>query len=442
MTATHRSNQSLLVIIIVLAGLTAIVMAGLALLLVAAPASVGAAAQQPARVLPITNPPNPPTTVPATHPRLTAEQLQYAGAFRLPADEINGVSFGFGGYPAAFNAANNSLFIGARGGFIAEVTIPEPVNSSDIAAMPFAQFLQRFADPSDGRIKKEIAPDGVSLSGLLVHDRRLLATASVFYDANNDQSLSHFSRPLTLGDAGASKLVRVWDSGKTGYVAGYMANVPPEWQSPLGGPVVTGQCCLPIISRTSWGPAAFAFDPADVYTGRNTGAHPLVYYEASHATLGRWDGSNPIYGGSTQVGGLALIGGTRTALFIGRNGTGPFCYGNGTSNESQAHTRGPDGEVYCYDPTTSDKGQHAYPYRFQAWAYDLSELAEVRAGKRDPWDVKPYAVWPIAFPIDEPAVRIGSVAHDLTGRRLFVIQMLADRDGYASRPLVHVFRLP
>jgi hypothetical protein len=385
------------------------------------------------RVTPITDPTN--------LKRLALGDLSYQGAFRLPADEVDGVSFSFGGYPAAFNPERGSLFIGARGGFIAEVTIPDPVNSGDIAALPFAAFVQRFAEASDGRIKKEIAADGASLSGLLVHDRRLLGTASIYYDANNEQSLSHFSRPLALADS-ASKFVRVWQSGKTGFVAGYMAEVPPEWQSRLGGSVVTGQCCLPIISRTSWGPSLFSFDPAEVYAGHNANANPLLYYDAAHPTLGAWEGSNPTYGGSTQVGGVALIGGSRTALFIGRNGTGPFCYGNGTGNQSQVSTRGPDGEVYCFDPTASDKGQHAYPYRYQAWAYDLAELAEVRAGKRDPWEAKPYAIWPLEFPIAESGVRIGSVAYDRAGRRVFVVQMQADRDGYAYRPLVHVFRVP
>ena len=424
----------------VLMGLAAIALAGAVAM---ATSLTGQPARQLPKALPIPNAPPPraiPITDPTHLPRLALEDLSYQGAFRLPADEINGVSFSAGGYPAAFNPERNSLFVGARGNFIAEVTIPEPVNSSDVEALPFATFLQRFSDPSEGRLK-EIESDGVSLSGLLVHDHRLISSAVIFYDAVNAQALSHFSRPLALGEAGASKLVRVWENGKTGFVAGYMATVPPEWQSALGGPVVTGQCCLPIISRTSWGPSAFAFDPADINRGRNPNAEPLLYYDAAHPTLGRVDATGPSFNGATQVGGLALIPGTRTALFIGRHGTGTFCYGTGTGNQALNGTR-EGGESYCFDPASSDKGTHAYPYRYQVWAYDLAELAAVRANKRDPWDVKPYAVWPMTFPTGEQTVRIASVAHDLAGKRLFVLQMLADRDGYAYRPLVHVFRLP
>ena len=49
--------------------------------------------------------------------------------------------------------------------------------------------------------------------------------------------------------------------------------------------------------------------------------------------------------------------------------------------DARQRPRGRDGEHYCYDPTNSDKGQHAYPYRYQMWAYDLNELGR---GSRRP----------------------------------------------------------
>jgi hypothetical protein len=381
-----------------------------------------------------------PVADPTNLPRLSLDQLEYQGAFRLPANEQNGESFSFGGGPAAYNPDNNSLFVGTRGGKIAEISIPQPVNSENIDALPSAGFVQPFFDPADGHIK-DIAEDGASLSGLLVHGQRLIGTGVIYYDANNTQSVSHFSRPLKLAEQAVKKMVRVGENGKTGFVAGYMAAVPPAWQSSLGGPAITGQCCIPIVSRTSYGPAAFTFDPAEVDAGKNASAHALLYYTSDHQTLGSWEGSNPTYGGTMQVGGLALIAGTRTALFVGRNGTGPFCYGIGTGDRELDGTRSPDGERYCFDPTTSDKGQHAYPYRYQMWAYDLSELAAVRAGRREPWSVKPYAVWPFDLPTPEPGVRIGGVAYDAARQRLFISQLQADRDGYSFRALVHVYHV-
>ena len=407
-------------------------------------AALGAAAVGLQSIPPASEPPRArvqPIGDPTTLRRLALEDLTYAGAFRLPATEVNGDSFSFGGQPMAYNPERNSLFVGTHSRRVAEVRIPEPVKGGELEALPSALFLQPFEDPTEGHMK-EVAPDGASLAGLLVHERRLIGTGLIYYDANNTQAVSHFTRPLSLTERAVTGMVRVGPKGKSGFVAGYMASVPPEWQSRLGGPAITGQCCVPVISRSSHGPSAFAFNPAELAVGKPIDAAALLYYPGDHQTLGPWEGSSPTYGGTTQVGGVALIGGTSTALFIGRNGTGPFCYGSGTSDRAVAGTRGSDSENYCFDPSTSDKGQHAYPYHYQIWAYDLNELAEVRAGKRDPWSVKPYGVWPLELPFPEKGVRIGGVAYDAAGQRLFIAQSQADRDGFAYRPLIHVFRIP
>ena len=332
------------------------------------------------------------------------------------------------------------MFVGSRLGRVAEVTIPTPVNSADVAALPFAEFVQPFADPSDGQMST--VGDGANLAGLLVLGKRLYGTGLIYYDANNTQTISHFSRSLSLSQPGAGKIKSVGDKGRSGYVAGYMAPIPPEWQSALGGPAITGQCCVPIISRTSWGPAAFAWDPSDLDSRDRVEAIPLVYYDGAHHTLGDFDASGSVFGATTLVAGAAIVGGTRTALFFGSNGIGELCYGNGTADRSLVNTVGSDGAKYCYDPTASDKGQHAFPYRYQIWAYDLNDLAAVRAGKRQPWDIKPYGVWGFELPVAEPTTRLLGVTYDAAQHRLFVSQRYADRDGFSYRALIHVFQLP
>lgn len=380
-----------------------------------------------------------PVTDPTTARRLDRSDVVYVGGFRLPAEEMDGASFDFGGAPIAYNPSNDSLFVGTRGSKVAEVTIPSPVNSPRVDELPFARYLQPFRDPTEGRIR-DLAAEGANVSGLLVHQGRLYGSGVIFYDAAYSQELTHFSRSLTLTDASVKGMFRVGDKGNAGFVSGYLAAVPPEWQSALGGPAITGQCCIPIVGRTSWGPAAFAWNPADLGSVSPVPARALVYYTADHATLGAWEGSNETYGATIQMGGVAIIG--RTALFVGRNGLGPFCYGTGTADEARANTRGPDGERYCYDPVSSDKGQHAYPYRNQFWAYDLNDLAQVSARKKDPWQVTPYGVWPFDLPTPEPTKVVGGVGFDSARRLLYVSQMSSDRDGYAYRPIIHVFRVP
>jgi hypothetical protein len=371
---------------------------------------------------------------------LQLSDFSYVGAFRLPSAGANGDDFSFGGMPVAFNPGADSLFIGSHRGSVAEVTIPTPIGSAVVIELPVATYRQRFADPTEGHLS-EIAANDVAIDGLLVSGGRLYGTAFIYYDALNSQTVSHYSRSLDLSERSFRGMYSVGEKGKTGFVSGYLAAVPSEWQASLGGVAITGQCCIPIVSRTSWGPAAFAWSPSNLGTSNPLPALPLLYYTGDHPTLGTWAGSSPAYGGTTSVGGVAIIAGTRTALFVGRNGTGPFCYGNGTSEKQLAGSRGLDGEVYSYDPVSSDKGQHAYPYNYQIWAYDLNDLAAVKAGRKKPWEPKPYGTWPLDLPVPAAVTQIGGVGYDPIRQRLYLSQMQADQDGYAYRPLIHVFQI-
>ncbi len=372
-----------------------------------------------------------------TLPRLTRESLVYLGGFRLPAG-IQGDSFDYGGGPVAFNPVRNSLFVGSGSHAIAEITIPNVVNSSNPEAMPFASYLQPFADISEGHWRE--LDSNVLMNGLIVHGDRLVGNAAIYYDANNVQTMSHFSHSMQLNQPSFSGWSQVGDSGRSGFVAGPMAKVPAAWQARLGGAAVTGQCCMPITWRTSAGPAAYSFNPTAVGAAV-VPAQPLLYYPMGHETLGPWSGANPVFGATTQITGMAIIEGTRTALYVGTNGVGTHCYGNGTSNPALHGQRSDDGGEFCYDPTTTDKGSHAYPYRYQFWAYDLKDLADVKAGLKQPWDLVPYAVWPFDFPTSEPKVKIGGMGYDPQRQILYVSQLKADTAGYAYRPIIHAFRI-
>src|SRR2546430_1948222 len=81
-----------------------------------------------------------------------------------------------------------------------------------------------------------------------------------------------------------------------------------EWQSAFGGAALTGQCCIPVTGRTSLGPAAFVFTPADVGVKTPVPATALVYYPITHPTLGQWNGtwsptSGLYYNGNTVIKG-------------------------------------------------------------------------------------------------------------------------------------------
>src|SRR5688500_18723498 len=89
---------------------------------------------------------------PSTLPLLSFQDIQHVGGFRLPSTMSNGDDFSFGGRLLAFNPATNTLYASSRTGRIAEVSIPRVVKSTNPSALPFATYLQPFADPTEGRL--------------------------------------------------------------------------------------------------------------------------------------------------------------------------------------------------------------------------------------------------------------------------------------------------
>jgi hypothetical protein len=373
-----------------------------------------------------------PTVDPSTLPLVQEADLQYLGATRAPQVDASA----YGGVAIAFDQAKRSLWMGFEGGKVAEFSVPAPV-IGPAGKLPIATMLQGFADPTEGHLHDRYKGD-VRIYGLLVHGNDLIGGASIYYDANHVQDFTSFRRSLDLKQPSWSGWSRVGGARQSGWIGGWMAPVPAEWQSLLGGPAITGQCCIPIVSRTSYGPAAWAFDPAKVGDA-TVPAQPLVYYPETNRTLGPWEGQNINYGMGTRMGGVAIIHGTRSALFVGTNGLGPACYGDGTADKAAADRSQTD--ELCYDPTDSNKGTHAYPYRYQVWAYDLNDFAAVKAGKKQPWDVKPYAVWELKLPLPAPQMLIGGVAYDAQTKTLLVSQLHADKSDFRAFPVVNHFRI-
>jgi hypothetical protein len=201
-----------------------------------------------------------------------------------------------------------------------------------------------------------------------------------------------------------------------------MTTVPAEWRFSLGGPALTGQCCISIISRTSSGPAASAFEPDDVGSLNPVPATPLLYYPLEHP-LAPVDTQNDYFNLATQIKGVAFPPGTRSVLFFGRHGTGPYCYGTG----------GDVGEGDCYDPVDSSKGTHAYPYVHQVWAYDALDLLAVKDALIQPWEVQPYQIWRLNEMDASGGATIRGAAFDPQSGKVYITE------GYGEEPLVHVY---
>jgi hypothetical protein len=348
------------------------------------------------------------------YPRLTSANLTALGSFNVPGNiRVGSANSGFeyGGAAIAFNPANSSLYMVGHDWdqFIGEIKIPALGGTATLLQGP----TESLAGKGDS-----VGPGTWKIGGNLIYNNKLYVTSFLFYDASNVQTLSHFSRPLTLSSGTVTGPSRV-GSMSGGFYSGYMGLIPTEWQAALGGPALTGNCCLSIISRTSYGPAAFAFNPESLGT-----SYPLVYYDQQHQTLGAYgaSGSHPVFNGTTRVRGVVFPRGTATVLFIGSTGIGNYCYGEAAACGG--------------DPDNPYKGDHAYPYRAYVWAYDANDFAAVKAGTKQPWQVTPYSTWELPLGNVSSDAIIGA-AYDPATARLYISEKFGD----GEKPKIHVFSI-
>jgi len=144
----------------------------------------------------------------------------------------------------------------------------------------------------------------------------------------------------------------------------------------------------------------------------------------------------PIWGQTAIARSMIIPNGTRSLLFFGRSGDGFITYGaNGEISSNGS---------LIYDPSNGNKGPHAYPYSGKIWAYDLAEMAQVRAGTKAFNDVKPYAVMPFKLPGAGTFGETGplGVTYDPATKRLYMPTSVSDTyQGTYGVVLVHVYEI-
>jgi hypothetical protein len=380
----------------------------------------------------------------STEPLLRQSDLVHQGAFRVPKGSDK-QTFDYGGTALAYNARNNSLYLVGHDWYqlSAEISIPSIVASTNINDLATATMLQPFTDATEGKLGQINPTDhnAQKIGGQLVYDGKLYLTAYSFYDGNGTQATSHFARPLSLATRDQVEGPFKVGTQYPGLVDGYMTLIPSQWQALLGGAVLTGNCCLAITSLQSNGPAASVFDSRALGVRKPTPATPVVGYRYPDALGPGGETQNPYFNLATRITGIVFPVGTRSVLFFGRHGTGPYCYGPGTSDHSLAKHPADGGvDVYCYDPADASKGTHAFPYTYQVWAYDANDLVRVKNRAKRQNQITPYAVWKLDLPFGNAndAHVIGGAAYDSQTNRIYLSQQCADTN---CGPIIHVFEV-
>lgn len=327
---------------------------------------------------------------PLLNPEIQPADIEYLGAFALSKKSTDGLLNG--GRAPAYNPINNSLFVGCtwnQKSKLAEVSIPAPVKSLVWDDLPQATILQSCADISDGTIGS-ISYDAHSRGTLVDGNGNLITAQRRYYDADCVQVDTHGKQPgldLSVPNDFSGYYQIGWDITDPEVdpraFAGYMATVPVEWQSYLGGPAVTGIGGGPIISCSSEGPSLNVFDPDDVGVVNPIPGKTFMYYNYSQEfrdddpavmsvadTYFHWRNT-------TMISGVGIPTGSSTVIFSGHRGD-TQCYGDA---------------VACGELCNTNYGTHSYPYRDFLWFFSMLDLINSKnTGTPTIADITPYAI--------------------------------------------------
>jgi hypothetical protein len=432
-------------------------------------------------------------------PLVQSGDLQYLGAFRLPGGDVRPETFAYGGNAMTHNPNGDpfgpddgfpgSLFVTGHdrmaygdlpdGSQVAEISVPEPVQTNNLAELNQAEFLQPFNDVAAGFFVglDELPRIGMQyldapVTGAKIH----LAWGQHLQPDPPVASHAWFDPNLSMPD-----MQGTWFIGHQSLysVNGYLFEIPASWADEHTGGRVLGTGRYRDGGWSGMGPALFAYRPwiDAAGTPASPGTHldetTLLLYESSQNTdnieraLDGYQHPDEWEGGAW----ITTRSGKSAVLFAGTKGTGgKYWYGyvNPAGPETPCVHQASVGQftvcrladgtpcpaqdlTEC--PVHNDyRGWWSGRFDAQFILYDPADLERVAAGGMASWEPQPYAyvdVDKVLFlnPAGiEPDMlgtgvqrrhRIGPVTYDGNNDLLYVLELFAD----GAKPVVHVWRV-
>ncbi|MEM8485763.1 MAG: T9SS type A sorting domain-containing protein [Bacteroidota bacterium] len=376
-------------------------------------------------------------------PRMEISELDYLGAFRLPAGTFGASSMNYAEGPIAYNASRHTLFVVGHSHHqaLAEFAIPELINASAITDLLIADAPMQAFTAILARVSNPQALDRIG--GMVCIDtpsgRELLINGYEYYDAPADNS--HSTLVIRDADNLATSDIEGFFSlyPDAAHVSGWMSPIPAAWQTQLGGSFLTGHASgIPIIGRASVGPSAFVFDPYQI-VGSSTlpGTfetiqlmdfpldHPL------HADLYNEQRNNDIWTHLSRAVYGFIVPGTSTYMTIGYTGghQSGVCY-------KCTQTDGTLCDGFCA-PDVNDYAQYY-------WLWDVDDMVDVRDGFVPPHALRPYAYGSFPTPIQGPTPAISGATVDFDTGTLYMALRAADtqQGEFNNPPIIAAYALP
>jgi hypothetical protein len=427
----------------------------------------------------------------------------YLGAFRLPGGDDRPQTFAYGGNAMTFDPAGDpsgaadgfpgSLFVVGHdrmpygdlpnGGQIAEVSIPAPVISRNVADLPQAGFLQPFRDVLAGHFTNM---EEIPRLGLLYLDNPATGPKiHVAYGQHFEPEPSAPTHGWFSPSLASPNFKGEWFIGGQSFysVNDYMLEIPPAWADAYARGRVIGAGRYRDGGWSGMGPALFAYRPwvnaagTPAASGSSLEATVLLLYENSINTENIERSLAGYQHPDEWNGGAWLTTDTQkqAVIFAGTKSTGgKYWYGylhpGGPQNvcvDTQITDfptcRLADGTICppqdfggCCDETAgtcaSLRGWWSTRFDAQIIFYDPADLAKVARGEMASWEPQPYAVLDLDEHLflsppewelitlgwgDQRRYRIGDVGYDRANGLLYVLELYAD----GAKPVVHVWKV-
>ncbi len=373
-------------------------------------------------------------------PLLHLSDINYKGAFRLPASTHGSSSLNYSQGPLEYNGKNHSLFIvgHAHHQNIAEFSIPGIVKSTNLTELnmanapiqEFTPILDRATGGNPQTLDRIGGMEFINTGSV----PQLLINAYEYYDAPGDNTQTTLIARNSDSLATSTMDGYYTFEGGAGHTSGWISPIPPEWKTVLDGSHITGQSSgIPIISRTSVGPSAFSFDPTNLAgatsiseTVPTTKLLDFSLDNPLHTDLSNSTGTNDIWTHLSRVVYGMIVPGTRTYLTIGQSGghASGVCYKCTQNNGNLCGG-------YC--------ANDAEDYYHYYWLWDVNDMVAVKNGQKNSYDVRPYAYG--EFPTPFATNSFGGGTFDPDSNTLYLTVQKADRQQgtYSNPPVVVTF---
>jgi len=363
---------------------------------------------------------------------LNISALKYLGAFRIP-EGANGVSsMNYSQGPIAYDAGKHSIFLvgHAHQQAVAEYLVPEIHAGKKVTGLEMAKpAIQKFVSVLDRMSGGN--PEGLSrIGGLARHENQLMVSAYEYYDAPADNSTTHLVINNARDLAGSEVIGPLSFQGRA-HTAGWMSQIPDEWQEILGGTWLVGSSSgEPIIGRLSVGPSAFAFNAEDLNKKSTVETTTLLDFDLDNplnGDLSNESGKNDIWTHMSRAVHGFIPPGSRTYITLGHSGG---------HNSSLCYKCIPDGgKENCYGYCATDPSD----YHLMYWLWDVKDLIDVRDGEKDSYSIRPYDYGVFEAPF--AGSKFGGGSYNPVSNRLYLTLQSADHDqgAYSNPPIVLVY---